>query len=100
MTKITFTPHAYREGFQLIADGIAMVARETAKGVDNAAHRWPYAFMLVEAAILVTLSFVFIGQARAERDYASKRFVDIQAKADSLQVASDMWHNVAKGGLQ
>lgn len=50
MKKITFTPHAYREGFQLIADGIAMVARETAKRVDNAAHRWPYAFMLVEAA--------------------------------------------------
>ena len=75
-----------------------MVARETTKRVDNAAHRWPYAFMLVEAAILVTLSFVFIGQARAERDYASKRFVDIQAKADSLEVASDMWHNVAKGG--
>ena len=96
MTKITFTPHAYREGFQLIADGIAMVARETAKGVDNAAHRWPYAFMLVEAAILVTLSFVFIGQARAERDYESKRYVEAKNTADSLAVTSEMWHNVAK----
>lgn len=96
MTKITFTPHAYREGFQLIADGIAMVARETTKRVDNAAHRWPYAFMLVEAAILVTLSFVFIGQARAERDYESKRYVEAKNTADSLAVTSEMWHNVAK----
>lgn len=96
MKKITFTPHAYREGFQLIADGIAMVARETAKRVDNAAHRWPYAFMLVEAAILVTLSFVFIGQARAERDYESKRYVKAKNTVDSLAVTSEMWHNVAK----
>ena len=96
MTKITFTPHAYREGFQLIADGMAMVARETTKRVDNAAHRWPYAFMLVEAAILVTLSFVFIGQARAERDYESKRYVEAKNTADSLTVTSEMWHNVAK----
>lgn len=96
MKKITFTPHAYREGFQLIADGIAMVARETTKRVDNAAHRWPYAFMLVEGAILVTLSFVFIGQARAERDYESKRYVEAKNTADSLAVTSEMWHNVAK----
>ena len=96
MKKITFTPHAYREGFQLIADGIAMVARETTKRVDNAAHCWPYAFMLVEAAILVTLSFVFIGQARAERDYESKRYVEAKNTADSLAVTSEMWHNVAK----
>ena len=96
MKKITFTPHAYREGFQLIADGMAMVARETTKRVDNAAHRWPYAFMLVEAAILVTLSFVFIGQARAERDYESKRYVEAKNTADSLAVTSEMWHNVAK----
>lgn len=73
-----------------------MVARETAKRVDNAAHRWPYAFMLVEAAILVTLSFVFIGQARAERDYESKRYVEAKNTADSLAVTSEMWHNVAK----
>lgn len=96
MKKITFTPHAYREGFQLIADGMAMIARETTKRVDNAAHRWPYAFMLVEAAILVTLSFVFIGQARAERDYESKRYVEAKNTADSLAVTSEMWHNVAK----
>lgn len=96
MKKITFTPHAYREGFQLIADGIAMVARETTKRVDNAVHRWPYAFMLVEAAILITLSFVFIGQARAERDYESKRYVEAKNTADSLAVTSEMWHNVAK----
>ena len=38
----------------------------------------------------------YIGQARAERDTASKRYVEAQAKADSLSVASEMWHNMAR----
>lgn len=54
--------------------------------------------MFAEALVLVVIAFAYVGKARAERDYASKRYVGIQAKADSLQVASDMWHNVAKGG--
>lgn len=98
MTKIAFSSNIYCEAFSMIGRGFAMAAKETARVVNKAIHRWPYAFMFAEALVLVMIAFAYVGQARAERDYASKRFVGIQAKADSLQVASDMWHNVAKGG--
>lgn len=100
MAKITFTSNIYREAFSMIGRGFAMAAKETARVVNKAIHEWPYAFMFAEALVLVMIAFAYVGQARAERDYASKRFVGIQAKADSLQVTSEMWHNVAKGGLQ
>ena len=100
MTKIAFTSNIYREAFAMIGRGFAMAVKETGRVVNKAIHEWPYAFMFAEALVLVVIAFAYVGQARAERDYASKRFVDIQAKADSLEVASDMWHNVAKGGLQ
>ena len=98
MAKITFTSNIYREAFSMIGRGFAMAAKETARVVNKAIHEWPYAFMFAEALVLVVIAFAYVGKARAERDYASKRYVGIQAKADSLQVASDMWHNVAKGG--
>lgn len=98
MTKIAFTSNIYREAFAMIGRGVAMAVKETGRVVNKAIHEWPYAFMFAEALVLVVIAFAYVGQARAERDYASKRFVDIQAKADSLEVASDMWHNVAKGG--
>lgn len=95
---ITFSKNIYAEAFGLIGRGFRMIAKETARVVNKAVHEWPYAFMFAEALVLVVIAFAYVGQARAERDYASKRFVGIQAKADSLQVASDMWHNVAKKG--
>lgn len=54
--------------------------------------------MAAEALLLIVLSFVYIGSARAERDYASKQYVRIQHKADSLAVASELWHNLYKKG--
>lgn len=45
-----------------------------------------------------TVAEVDDGQLDELRDYESKRYIGIQAKADSLQVTSDMWRNVAKGG--
>lgn len=98
MTKIAFTSNIYREAFSMIGRGFAMAVKETCRVVNKAIHRWPYAFMFAEALVLVMIAFAYVGQARAERDYASKRYVGIQAKADSLQVTSEMWYNVAKGG--
>lgn len=94
MAKITFTSNIYREAFSMIGRGFAMAVKETGRVVNKAIHRWPYAFMFAEALVLAMIAFAYVGQARAERDYASKRYVGIQAKADSLQVASDMWHNM------
>lgn len=98
MAKITFTSNIYREAFSMISRGFAMAVKETGRIVNKAIHEWPYAFMFAEALVLVMIAFAYVGQARAERDYESKRYIGIQAKADSLQIASDMWRNVAKGG--
>lgn len=100
MTKIAFTSNIYREAFSMIGRGFAMAVKETCRVVNKAIHRWPYAFMFAEALVLVMIAFAYVGQARAERDHANKRYLGVQHRADSLEVVSDMWHNVAKGGLQ
>lgn len=82
----------------MIGRGVAMAVKETCRVVNKAIHQYPYVFMFAEALVLVVIAFAYVGKARAERDYASKRYIGIQAKVDSLQVASEMWHNVAKGG--
>lgn len=98
MEKITFSKNVYLEAFSMIGRGFTMVAKETGRLVNKAIHRQPYIFMGVEALVLMVFALVLIGNARAERDYESKRYIGIQAKADCLQVTSDMWRNVAKGG--
>lgn len=100
MEKISFSRNVYAEAFSMIGRGFTMVAKETGRLVNKAIHRQPYIFMGVEALVLMVFALVLIGNARAERDCASKRYVSIQTKADSLQVASEMWRNVAKGDKQ
>lgn len=98
MAKITFTSNIYREAFALIARGLSMACKETGRVLNGAVHSQPYIFMAAEAVLLIVLSFVYIGSARAERDHASKQYVRIQHKADSLAVASELWHNLYKKG--
>lgn len=89
------------EAFSLIARGLSMACKETGRVLNGAVHSQPYIFMAAEAVLLIVLSFVYIGSARAERDHASKQYVRIQHKADSLAVASELWHNLyKKGGAQ
>ena len=71
---ITFSKNIYAEAFGLIGRGFAMAVKETGRVVNKAIHEWPYAFMFAEALVLVVIAFAYVGQARAERDYASKRF--------------------------
>lgn len=98
MAKITFTSNIYREAFSMIGRGFAMAVKETGRIVNKAIHKWPYAFMFAEALVLVMIAFAYVGQARAERDHANKQYVGVQHRADSLEVASELWHNVAKKG--
>lgn len=93
---ITFSKNIYAEAFGLIGRGFRMIAKETGRVVNKAIHEWPYAFMFAEALVLVMIAFAYVGQARAERDYESKRYVEAKNTADSLAVTSEMWHNVAK----
>lgn len=75
MEKISFSRNVYAEAFSMIGRGFTMVAKETGRLVNKAIHRQPYIFMGVEALALMVFALVLIGNARAERDYASKQAV-------------------------
>lgn len=66
--------------------------------LNGAVHSQPYIFMAAEALLLIVLSSVYIGSARAERDHASKQYIRLQQKTDSFAVASEMWHRMYKEG--
>lgn len=97
MSKIIFNEsHEIRDGLKLIRQGAVMVLKRILCAVDGIVHAKPYLFMLIEFAIMLFICLACIGQARAERDTASKRYIEAQAKADSLSVSEEMWHNIAK----
>lgn len=97
MSKIIFNEsHEIREGLKLIRQGAVMVLKRILCAVDGIIRANPYLFMLIEFGIMLSVCLAYIGQARAERDTASKRYVEAQAKADSLSVSEEMWHNMAK----
>lgn len=97
MSKIIFNEsHEIKDGLKLIRQGVAMVLKRILCAVDGVIRANPYLFMLIEFGIMLSVCLAYIGQARAERDTASKRYVEAQAKADSLSVSEEMWHNIAK----
>ena len=97
MSKIIFNEsHEIKDGLQLIGQGCKMALKRILIAVDGIVHAKPHLFMLIEFAVMLLICLAYIGQARAERDTASKRYVEAQAKADSLSVSEEMWHNIAK----
>jgi hypothetical protein len=97
MSKIIFNEsHEIKDGLKLIRQGCNMVLKRILCAVDGIIRANPYLFMLIEFGIMLSVCLAYIGQARAERDTASKRYVEAQAKADSLSVSEEMWHNMAK----
>ncbi len=59
--------------------------RNVAKGVDRAAHRLPWLFVLLSIAASTAVSFVCIGQARADRDSSDKRAMMLDRQLDSYK---------------
>lgn len=97
MNKIIFNDNReIRDGLKLIRQGCKMVLKRILFAVDGIIRANPYLFMLIEFGIMLSVCLAYIGQARAERDTASKRYVEAQAKADSLSVSEEMWHNMAR----
>lgn len=94
--KTTSNENDIRNGLKLIWQGIKLIMKRILHVIDRVIRAKPYLFMIIEFAVMLIVSLVYIGQARAERDTASKRYVEAQAKADSLSVASEMWHNMAR----
>lgn len=94
--KTTSNENDIRNGLKLIWQGIKLIIKRILHVIDRVIRAKPYLFMIIEFAVMLIVSLVYIGQARAERDTANKRYVDIQTKVDSLVITSEMWHNMAK----
>lgn len=63
-----------------------IVVKNTARAINNAAHKWPWAFIVVILLASFLTSFVMIGNARAERDEYSKTSYQLQQSLDSCKV--------------
>ncbi len=59
--------------------------RNVAKGVDRAAHRLPWVFILVTVAASFMVSYVCIARARAERDSYNRRAVQLDQQLESYK---------------
>lgn len=94
--KTTSNENDIRNGLQLIWQGVKLIMKRILHVIDRVIRANPYLFMAIEFAIMLLICLAYIGQARAERDTESKRYIEAQAKADSLSIASEMWHNIAK----
>lgn len=84
---ITFTPQrTLMKGFYLILRGVTLIAKSTASILDASVRRWPYCYIgLVLIASFLT-AFVFIRNARAERDAAVHKQYILQQQNEQLQI--------------
>lgn len=57
-----------RDALSVIAKHMAIVFRNTWRCLDNAVHKLPWVFIVLTIIIAATMSFLYIGKARAERD--------------------------------
>ncbi len=74
-----------KEALVYIGRFSAVVARNTCRAIDNAAHRFPWAFIITILLVNILVSFVYIGQARAERDKYSKSNARLQQQVDAFR---------------
>ncbi len=92
MTKntdtISFVNNATtREALVYIGRFALVVVRNTARAVNRAAHRWPWAFIFAVLLVSTVTCHIIIGQARAERDRYNKENVHLMQQVASYRAA-------------
>ena len=64
-----------------------VVLRNLWKGIDNVAHRWPWALVGLVFIACTIMSYVCIGQARAERDHYNKENYQLTQELSKYKAA-------------
>lgn len=59
--------------------------RNVARGIDRAAHRLPWVFILVALTASFMVSYVCIARARAERDSCDRRAVQLDRQLENYK---------------
>lgn len=62
-----------------------VVVRNIARGINRAAHGFPWVFVVGTALVSFAASYVCIAQARSERDQYNQRFVDTERQLESYR---------------
>lgn len=87
-TTIDFTQNVTTtEAFKYIGRFTAVIVRNVSKAIDKAAHRWPWAFIIVVLLASTVTSFTLIGQARAERDHYNKENYQLTQELSKYKAA-------------
>lgn len=87
-TTIDFVPNmTTKDALVNIGRLTALIFRNLFKGIDKAAHRWPWAFIIPLLIASIVTCFVLVGQARAERDHYNQINVHLQQQVDSYKAA-------------
>lgn len=87
-TTIDFTQNVTTsEAFRYIGRFTAVIIRNVCRAIDKAAHRWPWAFIIVVLLASTVTGFVFIGQARAERDHYNKENYQLTQEISKYKAA-------------
>ena len=76
-----------KDAFVQIIKCIGVILRNTWRSIDEVAHKYPWIFIVEILIVSSITSVVYVGQARAERDYSSKKLVSVQQRLDSLECA-------------
>lgn len=63
-----------------------IVVKNTARAIDTAAHKFPWAFIVVIVLASFVVSFVCIADARSERDSYNRENVQLQQSLDSINL--------------
>jgi len=75
------------EAFVYIGRFAAVIFKNMFNGIDKAAHRWPWAFIVPIIIASVVTCFVLVAQARAERDHYNQLNAHLQQQVDSYKAA-------------
>ena len=88
--KISFATNATtKEAFVYTMLYSWVFVRNIGRAINKAVHKLPWVFIIVIIVIAFIVSFIFIGKARAERDFYNKRMVHISNQLDSYKAIYD-----------
>lgn len=88
MKQITFATEATTvEATRYIVIYLWVIIRNTALFVNRMVYRYPWIFIIAVMLLSVLLSFIFIGEARAERDSYNQQLSQVMLKLESAQNA-------------
>lgn len=76
-----------QEAAKYILRFAVVILRNFIKCIDRAAHRYPWQLAGIILAVCVITSYVFIGQARAERDHYNKENYQLTQELSKYKAA-------------